>query len=178
MVPFIQVTPQIFVYGILASSEFYAFISFIVFWSLRRVSRPTKIQGNSRLRILVFWLTFSPLILYGLLFLLPDLFIFISGLLLMIITWHLVYVWQSEDHVMAERLLPKLLASGIMFQYEICFMPMAIYNLFSTTIQNFLLLVIVSIVASGALVAFDLILIRVIAKKKLTLTIFKGVPRE
>lgn len=168
MMPFIQVTPQIFVYGILAFSEFYAFISFIVFWSLRRVSRSTKIQGNSRLRILVFWLTLSPLILYGLLFLLPDLFIFIVGLLLMIITWHLVYVWQSEDHVVAERLLPKLLAGGIMFQYEIFFTPMAIYNIFSPILQNFLLLGIVSIAGSCALVTLDLLLIRVIAKKKVS----------
>lgn len=132
-------TPLTFVRIMLIMCELYALLSFGFLFLIRGTHPKDKPPWVRRLRTLALWHLLVPPVLYGLQFLLPALSIFVPGLLLMMLSLHILREWFIDP---AERwklrtkntdlaklgCLPHFIVQG---QLEACFglMGLAIYNI-------------------------------------------------
>lgn len=132
-------TPLTFVRIMLTLCELYALLSFGFLFLMRGTDPKDKPHWARRLRTLALWHLLVPPVLYGLQFLLPALAIFMLGLLLMMISLHILREWfidpdkrwklRTKNTDFAKLgCLPHLIVQG---QFEACFglMGLAIYNI-------------------------------------------------
>lgn len=86
-------TPLIFARLILAICEGYALLSFVLLFVMRRVDPKEKPHWTGRMRTLALWYLLVPPVLYGLQFIVSALCIYVLGLLLMMISLHILREW-------------------------------------------------------------------------------------
>lgn len=164
--------PVLFVRLILSICETFALLSFSLLFLARVFDSKEKPHWVGRLQTLALWHLLVPPVLYGLQFILPALCIYVLGLLLMMISLHILREWFIDrdnrwkvrtKNVDVEKVgcLPYFIVKG---QFDTCFglMSLAIYNILLFYGVDPLLNVVVSIGGTAAWMMLDFIVMNLL----------------
>jgi hypothetical protein len=157
--PLVSMTPLVFTQCLLGCCEVCALLSFGLLILEQRFSPQEPLPGSSRIRTLACWHFVVPLLLYGLRLVLSAFWIYILGLLLMMISLHILRewwidpqerwnIWSKNTDIRKTGGLLRLLIE-MQFSTACLILSIAVYNILLPSVSS-PLLEIVSI--SGPLV--------------------------